>query len=248
MLDFSSGWEERYRWWSMPLGQAFLSAESEELSKIIPTLFGYHFLLLGEEIFMGTLSQSPILHRVWSHPMLRKLTAHSGLTARHDKLPIASDCIDAMYLAHCLEFMNNPHEVLRETFRVLIPEGYVVISGFNPWSWWGLWRYIMRLIKRTPWDGCFISIARLKDWLALLGFDVVQVSPYFFSPPFSHPRILRHLKWLEKLGRYCWPFLAGGYLVLARKRIITLTPIKPAFENERKLAVQEGIAEPVRFE
>lgn len=114
MLDFSSGWEERYRWWSMPLGQAFLNAESEELSKIIPTLFGYHFLLLGEEIFMGTLSQSPILHRVWSHPMLRKLTAHSGLTARHDKLPIASDCIDAMYLAHCLEVMNNPHEVFQK--------------------------------------------------------------------------------------------------------------------------------------
>lgn len=247
MLDFSLHWEETHKWWYTPLGQAFLDAESQELKKVIATLFGYHLLLLGEEAFIGSLAESPILHRVWTHPKANQFAIQNGLTSRHDKLPVASDSIDAAYLAHCLESINNPHEVLREIFRVLIPEGHVVISGFNPWSWWGFWRYIRRLIKRAPWDGYFISVARLKDWLALLGFDVIQVSTYFFSPPFSHPQILRYLKWMEKLGRYCWPFFGGGYLLLARKRVLTLTPIKPSFETKPKLAVQ-GIVEPVRSE
>ncbi len=238
MLDFSLHWEELRKWWVTPVGQALLETESKEVERVITTLFGYHLLLLGEGVFMELLVKSPIMHRVWMHPKVNVLEGGGALGSRHDKLPIAGDSVDVVYLAHCLEFINNPHEVLRETFRVLIPEGYVIISGFNPWSLWGAWRCVMRFIRHVPWDSRFVSVGRLKDWLALLGFDVVQISPYFFRPPFSHARFLQYLKWLEKVGSYCWPFLGGAYLVLARKRIITLTPIKPSFQTKSKLAVQ----------
>lgn len=247
MLNFSEHWENWHQWCSTPLGQAFLKSEGEEIKKTITTLFGYHFLLLGEESLIQSLLESPIIHRVWLDTKITLREDCSPLCSRYDKLPIISDGIDVVYLAHCLEFISNPHEVLRETFRILIPEGHVMITGFNPWSLWGIWRFVLRLFKRAPWDGRFISISRMKDWLALLGFDVIQINCYFFNPPFKNLNLLSRLKWLEKLGGYCWPLFGGGYLLLARKRVIALTPIKPAFKTESKLAVQ-GIIEPVRAE
>jgi hypothetical protein len=41
-------------------------------------------------------------------------------------------------LPHALELARDPHHALREVERVLVPEGRVVISGFNPASLWGL--------------------------------------------------------------------------------------------------------------
>lgn len=232
-------------WWSSPLGQSFLMTEGLEINKVASRLFGYHLLLLGEPQLMKCVEESPITHRVWIHPeTLFDAESVSPLTARFDKLPILADSVDVVYLAHCLEFVNNPHEVLRETFRSLIPEGYTIISGFNPWSIWGFYRWIMHYIKRLEWDGRFISITKLKDWLALLGFDVVRVRRYFFRPPVSKGNTLQHLKWLETLGQWCWPFLGGGYVLVAKKRVITLTPIKPAWAERRKL-IPGGVAEPV---
>ncbi len=54
------------------------------------------------------------------------------------------DSIDLVFLPHTLEFSADPHQVLRETERVLIPEGRVIILGFNPLSSLGLWRLFRR--------------------------------------------------------------------------------------------------------
>lgn len=228
-------------WWESSLGQIFLQEEAAVVKEMVSTLFGYHLLLLGELLFSKCISESPISHKVCIHPEEILSNHCSVLTTRYDKLPILADSIDVAYLAHCLEFVNNPHEVLREIFRVLIPEGYVLISTFNPWSLWGIWRYLVRFIKRAPWDGHSITLTRLKDWLALLGFDVIKVSSYCFLPPIAHPSILKYFGWLEKVGKRCWPFWGSGHVVLARKRIITLTPIKPAFQTKRKVLIADVI-------
>lgn len=246
MLNFSlKHWKTIHAWWGSPLGQSFLKTEALEINKVAPRLFGYHLLLLGESQLMQCVAESPITHRVWIHPDTSSDIQNDGnpLTARFDKLPILSDSVDVVYLGHCLEFVNNPHEVLRETFRVLIPEGYAIISGFNPWSIWGFYRWIMHYIKRLEWDGQFISITKLKDWVALLGFDVVRVRRYFYRPPISKMSWLQRLKWLETLGEWCWPFLGGGYVVVAKKRVLTLTAIKPAWQERRKI-IPSRVAEP----
>ncbi len=246
-MKISSRFKKYRAWWKTPLGNAYILSENQAVKKVLPTLFGYHLLVLGESNFVECVIESPIHHRIWISRDARALSECSSVTSRHDKLPIISDGIDLVYLAHCLEFIKNPHEVLRETFRVLIPEGHVIISNFNPWSIWGVWRLLVRFIKRAPWDGKFISVGRLRDWLALLGFDVVAITPHFYRPPILHPGLLRRLMWLEKFGQWCWPWLGGGYVLLARKRVITLTPIRPSFEMKRKLLVS-GIVEPARSE
>lgn len=236
-------WIALRSWLKEPLGQTLLAIEGQKINKLIDRLFGYHLLLLGEPQFLEVFSESPILHRVWVHLLVTDAFAGSAVQSRPDKLPIIEDEVDLVCLAHCLESIQNPHEVLRETYRVLKPEGHVVILGFNPWSLWGIWRLLVRYIKRVPWDGQFISRSRMKDWLALLGFDLLNVQMCFFRPPVANPSFLRATKWLEWIGRWCWPFWGGCYVMLAQKRVLTLTPIKPAWAMKRKL-VPAGFVEP----
>ncbi len=247
MLNISKRWKRLQAFWVSPLGLAFLKSEEEQLKKMLSQLFGYHLLILGGSAFLQCVQESAITHRVVVNPYPGPLETPSAITARHDKLPIISDGVDLIYLAQCLAFIKNPHEVLRETFRTLMPEGHVIISNLNPWSLWGLWRWCVRYIKPVPWDGHFISVTRLKDWLALLGFDVLEVKRYFFRPPISHPGLLQRLACLEKCGRWFWPFFGGGYVLLAKKRVVTLTPIRPVFESDRKVLVPNSI-EPARSE
>jgi ribonuclease HI len=187
----------RTRWFNTPLGQRLLNEETAFLKQILPNLFGYHLLQVSN-IGQGCLFESSlirhscILNDVIDYP-IQKFSNVYGLA---DALPFAQDSLDVVLLPHVLEFAENPHDVLREVERVLIPDGYVVILGFNPFSLWGLWSKLGS--KTAPCCGNFLSLLRLKDWLALLGFEIQQQ---------------------ENLGRV--------YIVLAKKRVANLTPIKP---------------------
>ena len=55
-----------------------------------------------------------------------------------DALPFDSQSLDLVVLPHALELARDPHLTLREVERVLMPEGRVVIIGFNPASLWGM--------------------------------------------------------------------------------------------------------------
>jgi hypothetical protein len=87
-----------------------------------------------------------------------------------------------------------------------------------------------------------IGERRLRDWLVLLGFEVVHAQRYLFVPPWQQRLSARSRAWLESRGpRFAAP-LAGAYLVKARKRVRALTPIRPAWQ--RAPAVVGGLAEP----
>lgn len=237
-------WSAFRDWLSMPLGQNLVAEQTKKIEEFIQTVFGYHIIFLGEPPLLEELRKSPILHRVWIHPEAKPLSNCTAVISRQDKLPLIPDEIDLIYLAHCLEFNSNPHEVLREAYAALKPEGHLIISGFNPWSTWGFWRYIVRYIKRAPWDADFISLKRLKDWLALLGFDIVQVKTCFFRPPIEKETWLEKISWFEKLGGFLFPFLGASYIVMAKKRVIRLTPLRVEWNKRRKL-IPTGLAEPV---
>ncbi len=84
----------------------------------------------------------------------------------------------------------------------------------------------------------------MKDWLSLLGFEVIETRYYFFRPPSQHETILSKLRFLERVGQRLWPILGGGYVMLARKHVSTLTPIRPRWKSSRKL-VTPGLVEPM---
>ncbi|HEY0721245.1 MAG TPA: methyltransferase domain-containing protein [Gammaproteobacteria bacterium] len=214
-------------------------AEQQQISAVLTNLFGYHLLQLEDALPCDLLLDSRIRHRmvmVSRDGVRRPARGETGqFIGEPDQMPIGNDTIDVVLCPHLLEYAASPHEVLREVERILIPEGHVVIAGFNPWSVWGLMRLLTGWNKRVPWCGRFYSSMRIRDWLALLGFDTVFTRTFFFRPPLRHAGLLQRLDFLERAGSRWWPRLGGIYIVVAKKRLTTLTPIKPRWRPRRSL-------------
>ena len=147
-------------------------------------------------------------------------------------LPLATGSIDLLVLPHVLEFSDRAHAILREAERVLMPEGQVVISGFNPLSLWGMKRALGLGKPEYPWRGRFIGLLRLKDWLQLLGFELNGGRFGCYAPPFSQAKWLERFAFMEKAGDRWWPIAGGVYVVRAVKRTVGMRLMMPSWRNQ----------------
>jgi SAM-dependent methyltransferase len=140
---------------------------------------------------------------------------------RYDELPFATQSIDLVVMPHILEFAAEPHQVLREVDRVLVPEGHVVITGFNPLSLWGVRQWLTRLGMQPylPREGQFIGLPRVKDWLKLLSFEVNRGRFGCYLPWVRSDRWLQRWRFMDKAGDRWWPVLGSIYMVTAVKRV-----------------------------
>lgn len=216
-------------WFANQPGTRIAEQERAVLAAMVSDLFGYQLLQLGElgadTAYLANCSISRktlVSHRVTTG-------SASVIVGEGRSLPVASDSVDAVLLIHTLDFSPDPHQVLREIERVLIPEGRVIVVGFNPYSLWGLWRLFGRWRGAIPWCGQFLSYPRLNDWLTLLGFRVERMDVLEFRPPTRKGRF----EVMENVGRRVWPMLAGVYVVRAVKRVSRVTPIRPHWSRLR---------------
>ena len=227
-------------WWESPLGRALLAAESELLGEALEDVFGWELLQIGawgsaRELLAGSRTRSQSLIAAPG------TTCGANIIGRPSLLPVMADCVDAALLPHTLEFAPDPYAVLREVARVLVGEGQLLVLGFRPWSLWGM-RARWSRAGFPPGMRRVLSERLLREWLALLGFEVVAARRYLYSSPWS-----RGLSQGESTGRMLrpgltYPLPAGAYLLKARKRMYTLTPIRPRFRE--KPAVIGGLVKP----
>jgi SAM-dependent methyltransferase len=219
-------------WFETPLGQYLIAREQAYFDHAVADIFGFHALQLG-------LCQYDLLR---ANRMPFRCQAGSCSPARlltdMQHLPIASQSIDLLILPHVLEFSANPHQILREVERVLMPEGRVIVSGFNPWSLWGL--RAMLDADGYPWCGKFINLPRLKDWLALLGFEMAAGSLCCYAPPLQSEAWLSRFRLMEPAGDRWWAMAGGVYFLHAIKRVHGMRLITPRW-NE-KVAAKGALA------
>ena len=135
-----------------------------------------------------------------------------------EQLPFGARSIDLLALPFVLEFSADPHAVLREAYGVLAPEGCLVICGFNRWSVWGLRRFLIRGVRRAPWNGRFLSVHQVQDWTRLLGLELTSAESVFYRPPVGRAGLLERLSFLEAAGDRWWPLFSGAYVVVVKKR------------------------------
>jgi SAM-dependent methyltransferase len=210
-------------WFDTALGQYVLERERAFYDREVADIFGYNALQFGlAQIDLLRTSRIPSRWCVGA-------TGPIALKADFRDLPIAANSIDLVVLPHVLEFTDDPHQILREVVRVLVPEGQVIISGFNPWSLLGLRRISPSARGEIPWTGRFINLPRLKDWLSLLSFDVIGGRMQGYTPPFSQERWLRRFSFLDAAGDRWWPFAGGVYLLQAVKRVRGMRVITPSW-------------------
>jgi SAM-dependent methyltransferase len=200
-------------WFEGPLGTRVLREEAALATLALDNVFGFELLQVGawgpaNHLLKGARTQHTTL-------LAPELTPGVTLCAPLDTLPFRSDSIDAILLPHTLELVEDPYAVLREAERVLTAEGCLMICGFNPYSGWGARRRFAQSFGRRafpPESQRMLSERRLRDWVALLGFDVDSVHGYLGFLPLTGGAV-------EFRPRRA--LTAGAYLIKARKRVST---------------------------
>ncbi|MDB5793712.1 MAG: class SAM-dependent methyltransferase [Noviherbaspirillum sp.] len=222
-------------WLDTPAGSYVRQWQQARLDMLTADIFGFNAVQIGLPQ-INALRANRMKNR-WltdTHsPALTGTGDSPPIVLVHDfaELPFASQSLDLVVLPHLLEFTEEPHQVLREVERVLIPEGQVIICGFNPASSWGLRQAAGRLTgaQFLPQQGEFISLPRLKDWLKLLSMEVSRGHFGCYAPPCLTDKWLNRFSFMEKVGDRWWPFLGAVYAVQAVKRVRGMRLIGPAW-------------------
>ncbi len=209
-------------WSELPGGEELKLVIEQVCNELSQRIFGYHMLKLGNLSSEIALSDCSIRHQI---QQTQSLTEHSGIITRSDNLPYVENSIDGVLLANELDFAQDPHEILREVDRVITANGYVIISGFNPFSLTGVARFLPIKRGNVLHSARFFSAGRIKDWLQLLGFEVVEHRHILFSMLFASHAAGQPAAWQQWCSRHC-PWCSSVYVLLARKRTIPMTTIK----------------------
>jgi SAM-dependent methyltransferase len=226
-------------WFQSSIGKQVVQTETAIMDELLEEMFGYHILQLSIQQ-ADLYTRSPIQHRIKSS--LFEVPG-ADLTAYPDALPFEPDCIDVLISHHLLDFSNRPQDLLREFSRVVLPGGRLILLGFNPYSLWGVSRALMSWRHRVPWTGHFLAPERLMDWLNVLNFRIDRA----IYSEFGLPLIGRHRRRLAySLGlsrRFKFPFGAVS-IIVARKQVETMTPLKPKWFQRRELS-NSSLVKPV---
>lgn len=228
--------EQLAGWWVTPEGAALWRKESAAVGDWLSRCFGYHAALLGLQPALFSdrcglpdpLSGEAAECRPWTTgiriPHRFSLGPREGdVRGLFEALPLAAESVDLVLLHHVLEYALDPHQVLREADRVLLPEGHLLLMNFNPMGPWGL-RGLVHAGRRSPWHGHRLGRKRLHDWLGLLGYDVQ-------AETWAGHGCIRHFNRdgdsrVEQWGARFLPRLGMTHLLLARKRVSMPAPIR----------------------
>jgi len=227
-------------WLSTPLGRRCLANEQRVIRNAFERVFGEQLLQIGtwggRDTFLRYARTQRVSIAGWPDS-----ESSADFICQADRLAVATDSVDAVLLPHTLERTATPHALLRESDRILRADGHLIVLSFAPSGPWGL----KHLLSRGGYPAGhrrMIREGRLRDWLELLGLEVGPPVPYCHTLPFEGIRRLATVPH-ERWARRWLPMLAGGYMLLAQKRVVRLTPVRPGWKRPRLRAVG-GLVEP----
>jgi SAM-dependent methyltransferase len=135
-----------------------------------------------------------------------------------DQLPLGDNSIDRLLVVHCLEVAEQVRPLLRELWRVLKPEGRLMIVVPNRR---GLWAHV----DTTPFGyGSPYSRSQLEGLLHQCLFTPTSFDTALHLPPFDRGMLVRSAAAWERVGARLSPGLGGVLIVEARKEM--MAPIK----------------------
>lgn len=246
-------------WLHSPLGRRLKEWECARFDAAVSDVFGYYAVQLGLPA-IDSLRMSRIPYR-WKSVDINMPSAlfsaelsaididnpdrvSSGIHVVMDPchLPFEEQSIDLISMPHTLELAADAHAALREAARVLVPEGRIAITGFNPVSAWGLHQWLTGAYPQGEPDAtrhgfapctdssrAWLSCRRLRDWLRLLDFEVESVQFGGHGLPMQSEVWLDRQRLLERWGERVWPLLGGFYFVLAVKRVQGVRLMSPGW-------------------
>jgi len=165
-------------WFSGVRGQNLVKEERQFLDAMLSRWHGHYACSLGivpdPGLFRNALIDCPILLAV-REDNLDGAQGANVLRLSVEEWPIRPHSMHLVVLHHTLEFVDHPHDVLREACRSIKPGGHLIIVGFNTRSLWNAFRLLGAGPDRVMRKAHFYKPALLSDWLALLGLRVCEL-------------------------------------------------------------------------
>lgn len=215
---------ELERWFDGESGQRMLAREGELVDEALTQAFGYHLVQLSVDSRVKLYEGSRVQRKFRCHPV----SDAADVICDGEQLPFANESVDVVILHHIQEAVKDPHQLLRDVHRVVVPHGQVLILGFNPWSPLGVYAAARRFAPGSPWNSHHLSCYRVHDWLGLLGFETLQIDFGMRIPqwmPWRNTDIVNTL-WRK------FPF-GSFYLISAIKQVSAFTPTRPRWKPAR---------------
>ncbi len=218
-----------HSWAQLPNGKWIAQLLQTRLDPWNEKLFGYHYLKLGG--LSGELSTKScnIYHQV----CVDKYSAYRDVMANFDALPFLEKSFDVCLLAHLFDFNDDPHQLLREVDRVMMEDGYLILTGFNPFSLMTLGRCMPSLTRASSYKGRSFMPMRIKDWLSVLNYEVIESNVFSTLSPIKG---LNPNSAVSQCLSYRQSWIGGLYFIVARKRTSPLRPIRPSWKLRPSLA------------
>lgn len=223
---------EPQNWDELVYGDSVRIVYDIQLESIAQQCFGYHLVKLGALSQEVQFKGCQIKHQIHQ---TSSSTAKTGIIADNAHLPYAEKSIDAFLLTHVLDFADDPHQVLREIDHCLIPNGQLIIVGFNPFSLAGLARFAPYKKNNPIHKARFFGRSRIKDWLSLLGYEITEEKRFLFADFLFGRELVRSRKWLRFARRYL-DFFASVYVIVGKKREFPLSLVKPKWKPVPKFS------------
>lgn len=224
-------------WFTSAPGQRVLHQQQLCLEQLLPEMFGYHLMQLSVLSDHCLFSSSSTSHQFSLSPSLPRgrqpyRSSSAAAVSAFEQLPVASNSIDVVLLHHVLDFSLNPHQLLREATRATIPNGYIVIVGFNPFSLQGMIDPIACLLSHSDfYRHHYLRVNRLKDWFKVLGLDLVYDRRGCYGLPLARG----YSPVMETMGQYIAPLSGSFYVLVVRKNVVSLPPMKTRWAKKHLL-------------
>jgi len=213
---------ERPNWFASSVAQRLINAEQRDVIPLLTAHIGVRGLYLRPAASVapalsGNMLQSVVsLHRQPDDDVLGGLGGE--LRCSEQALPFENDSLCLGYLLHAFEGSDDPESLVAELQRILRPEGVLFVIGLSPQSPWRL-RWARHGLHAR-------SAARLRGLLSAAGLAVeLQLGLGPVSPIAGDGGGV--LPASERGAGALLDPLRPGYLLIARKRRASLTPIGP---------------------
>ncbi|WP_420590954.1 methyltransferase domain-containing protein [Bacterioplanoides sp.] len=213
------------RWLKKDSARRLMSLEARWLKDAVQPFRGLHLAYAGIDPEPRFLNGCRCHHRFRIGLPWQNNLVEADVKSRDYSWPLADETLDVVVLQHMLDMGRRPHQSIREACRVLVPNGYLVVVGFNPYSLWGANRFLRTFSGELPWISNPVAPGRLQDWLTLLDLRVeyIQHIEHLWPLKLGSERLSRRF---DRVLANRNQFPGNGYLLVARKTVAGITPIR----------------------
>jgi SAM-dependent methyltransferase len=164
-----------------------------------------------------TLNFMPAAQGAYPWPVKEK--PRTALVFEED-LPLPDSAVDTILMVHALEHAQSPKDMLAEFWRVLAPNGRLIIVVPSRRGVWARFEH-------TPFGtGRPYSMGQVRSLLNDTNFSVEDTGEALYSPPFKRNLTQKFWSTCEAGGAKMWPVFAGVLIIEARKRVFQGLPVK----------------------